>query len=129
MKSLLFSVLIFGGISQAFAASSRCSELSAELNSMKNAQSQLLQTFVQRDGDFAQTLEQHEAKLEKTMAKAGALKKADLLVMLRSAAAFRSHQDKEQDLVNKFEKATEKLLTEVQTCLEHPALASVSEQK
>ena len=128
MKNITFALVVFSTI-HSFAASSRCAELSQELNSMQRAQAQLLESFARRDGDFAQTLEQHESKLERVLSKSGHVRRSDILVLRRSAAVFRSHEEKEQELVSKFEKATEKLLTEVQTCLDPKTLASVSEQK
>ena len=128
MKHIAFALFVLCS-ARLFAATSRCAELGQELNSMQKAQTQLLESFVRRDGDFAQTLEQHESKLERTLSKSGHLKRSDILVLRRSAAVFRALEEKEQALVAKFEKASEKLLTEVQTCLEPKTLASVSEQK
>ncbi len=100
------------------ASASKCASLVQELQAMQKAQHQLFQSFSQKNGTVARTFDQHANQLDKKLAQQGKLKKSDLQVLKQSANAFRGHELRESNLVQRFEKASQQLFDQVQSCLE-----------
>ena len=114
--SILMSLLL---AADSQAGSKKCMDLIQELQAMQKAQHQLLQSFSQKNGMVAETLDQHADQLQMKMSRQGKLKKSDIQGLRLSAKAFRSHESKEENLVERFERASQQLFDQVQSCLEN----------
>lgn len=99
------------------AADKKCSDVMKELQAMKKAQHQLFASFTQKNGTVAEVLDQHADQLQNKMNRQGKLKKTDLNSLKQSAKAFRGHEEREEKLVQRFEKATQELFEQVESCL------------
>ncbi len=106
-----------GGLS---AADKSCAALATELKSMQQAQHQLLSSIGQKSTSMAETLDWHANHLNKVIDSQTKVKKADLKLIRSAANAFRQHEVRESDLVERFEKASVQLLDQVQSCLKAP---------
>lgn len=116
-------LLLWGSGSQLLAASNliqrpkSCSQLALELESMQGAQRHLLQSFIRKNEMMAQVLEQNAHQIETKINSRQNVKVSDLGTLKGSANAYRGHQSRESNLINKFEAASSKLIDEVQRCL------------
>lgn len=121
-KAGVFAILLFISHVTATAASAgksdrTCASLVKDLKAMQTAQKQLMASFIRKNDMMAQVLEQNASRLETQMAKQRSLKRSDLKALRVSAQTFRGHDEKEQALVARFEKASSQLLVQVQECL------------
>jgi hypothetical protein len=94
-----------------------CAQLSKDLVGMQNAQKSLLATFVRKNEMMAAVLDQNALRMETKIEQRQALKLSDLHSLKNSADAYRNHEAKEKELVNKFEQASSSLIGEIQKCL------------
>lgn len=104
--------------SLANAGEKTCAELIDDVKAMRQAQSQLFNSYDQKTSSIATTLDLHSENLQKAQKKYGRLKKTDFKGLNRSADALRKNQLKEANLIARFEKASSQLLDQVQSCLE-----------
>jgi len=98
-------------------ASIKCESLVKDLRAMQAAQKQLMSSFIRKNDTMAQVLEQNAKRLETQMAQRRSMKRSDLRALRVAAQTFRGHDEKEQALVARFEKASTQLLDQVQQCL------------
>jgi hypothetical protein len=98
-------------------AAERCDSLVKDLQAMHEAQKQLMASFIRKNDTMAVVLEENADQLENKMMINRSIKKTDLKSLRISAQTFRSHDEKEQALVSRFEKASGKLLGQVADCL------------
>ena len=108
----LFSVSVLA------APSKKCETLAKDLKAMQAAQSQLMSSFIRKNDTMAEVLEQNADRLDHKMTTQRSLKRSDLEALSVSAKAFRGSDQREQALVNRFEKASAQLLDQVRECLE-----------
>ena len=102
------------------SAPPRCGDLIHDLKAMQSAQKQLLQSLGQKNQIIATVLDQNAEKLEKIMSHQRTLKRSDLSSLHISAQAFRCQAKRETALIAKFERASDELLGQVQSCLSSP---------
>jgi hypothetical protein len=98
-----------------------CAKTAEDLRGMQEAQRQILTSLSKQNQSLAGTLDQHADVLDKKMNRSGKVKKTDIQVIHRSAQSFRLYGEKEQNLVRKYEKASNELLSKVQICLSSAA--------
>lgn len=84
---------------------------------MQAAQKELMDSFIRKNDTMAVVLEENADQLENKMMINRSIKKTDLKSLRISAQTFRSHDEKEQALVARFEKASSQLLGQVSDCL------------
>lgn len=114
----LFKVLVVVGLwCFTFGARASCIETMQELNAMNVAQQQLLQSFVNKNETVAMSLDSFAARFAKKQQKAKALTAAEVASLSTSADSFRAHQNREQQLVDRFNKVSSELMAKVQSCL------------
>ncbi len=112
-----FSVLIFSSFVFANSNSSQCRDLIHDLQAMQSAQKELMRSFSQKNEMMAVVLEQNADKFEKSLTSRRALKRSDFSSLRVSARAFRGHEQRESALIERFQKASEQLMEQVQSCL------------
>ncbi len=66
---------------------------------------------------MAVVLEQNADKFEKSLTSRRALKRSDFSSLRVSARAFRGHEQRESALIERFQKASDQLMEQVQSCL------------
>jgi hypothetical protein len=125
MREVLLAWIFIAGLwgnSQARAATgttaatgAECKPLKLQLTEMHKAQMHLLNSLVSKNDAMADTLKSFAKDLEK---KAPRTESSDFLRLNQSAVAFRAHKIRELDLVQRFEKQSQSLLTQVARCLE-----------
>lgn len=113
-------VLILGILSSfdAQAAKNRCDHLVQELKAMQQAQHQLLTAHSSKNELLSETMIRHAEQLEQILATDRPIKKNHIQNLRLSAKAFQQHEDRESRLVQRFEKASDRLLGQVQACME-----------
>ncbi|MFN7454468.1 MAG: hypothetical protein ACK5RO_07390 [Pseudobdellovibrionaceae bacterium] len=102
-----------------------CSDLVLELHAMQAAQSSLLKSFVSKNETMAESFDQVATELKVRKQKKESIKNRDIAALSKSAEAFRGHGDREAKLVQRFEKASQDLVRQVEICLT-PAVKSAS---
>ncbi len=115
MRALFLASAILMATTVASAASDNCKALKAELQSMKEAQSQIMNSLVSNHETFASTLEEYSDNLE--LASGEASKKSIAKEMKASAKAFRTRGVQGKRMAEKLQEATNDLLTRVSECL------------
>lgn len=117
MMGFKTGILVFLFSLSGMAASNKCETFAKDLKAMQVAQKQLMATFIRKNDTMAQVLEQNARRLETQLVHRRSLKRSDLNALRIAAQTFRGHDEKEQALVNRFEKASASLLEQVQKCL------------
>lgn len=117
MLGFKVGVLVFLFSLSSMAASNKCETIAKDLKAMQAAQKQLMATFIRKNDTMAHVLEQNANRLETQLVQRRSLKRSDLSALRVAAQTFRGHDEKEQALVNRFEKASSQLLEQVQKCL------------
>ncbi|MFN7825301.1 MAG: hypothetical protein ACK5P6_08065 [Pseudobdellovibrionaceae bacterium] len=102
-----------------------CSDLVLELHAMQAAQSSLLKSFVSKNETMAESFDQVATELKVRKQKKESIKNRDIAALSKSAEAFRGHGEREAKLVQRFEKASQDLVRQVEICLT-PAVKSAS---
>lgn len=97
-----------------------CRDLVKELRIFQTAQSSLMRGFAQKNETLAETLDLYSSQFK---SRKGILKKSDYVSLNQSADAFRSHGQRELNLVGRFETTSGALLNQVARCLESTATA------
>jgi hypothetical protein len=115
MKALILASALILATTAASAAGENCKALKAELQSMKEAQSQIMNSLVSNHETFASTLEEYSDSLE--LASGEASKKSITKDMKASAKAFRTRGVQGKRMSEKLQEATSDLLTRVSECL------------
>jgi hypothetical protein len=121
LVSILVSIFLSSvGFAAANLTANKCENLIQDLKSMQAAQTELLSSFMKKNETMAEVLDQHADRLEKSLILHQSLKKTDLRSLHLSAEAFRGHQQKETAIVDRFGKASNDLLDQVEACLTSP---------
>lgn len=85
---------------------------------MKMAQHQLLESRSATTELFSNALNQHADNFEQILADSQRIKKSHVQNLRVSAKAFQKHENQESQLIQRFEKASDQLLDQVQACIE-----------
>lgn len=85
---------------------------------MQQAQHQLLTSHSSKNELLANTLNRHAEYLEQVLANDRQVKKSHIQKLRLSAKAFHLHENRELQLIQRFEKASDQLLGQVQACIE-----------
>lgn len=85
---------------------------------MQQAQHQLLTSHSSKNELLSETMIRHAEQLEQILATDRPIKKNHIQNLRLSAKAFQQHEDRESRLVQRFEKASDRLLGQVQACME-----------
>ena len=114
---IVSGLLLFLLSSAAHATNNKCENLAQELKAMQQAQHQLLESRAAKGELLSETMDQHAAQLEKILASSHQIKRGHIQNLRLSAKAFRGHENREAQLIQRFEKASDQLLDQVQACL------------
>ncbi|MFS4458616.1 hypothetical protein [Bdellovibrio sp. HCB2-146] len=113
MKSI--AVLSAALLLSVSAQASTCGELRQELDAMKKAQQQMMDSLVNNHETFASTMEEYSTSV--SAAKGGPLNKTISKKMGASAQAFRVRGIQGRRMAQKFERASDDLMERVAACL------------
>lgn len=114
MKSI--SMLIAAALLSVNAqASTNCGELRQELDAMKRAQQDMMESLVNNHETFASTMEEYSSSV--SASKGGTLNKTISKKMGASAQAFRTRGIQGKRMQLKFEQASSDLISRVEACL------------
>lgn len=114
-------------VSQSVFASS-CESLIKDLNQMQEAQSVLLQTFVDKNETVAKGFDSQAKKFSEKYQLDSAIEDSDFLGLRQAAEGFRLHKKREQLLVNKFQDKSNDILMRVKECLKSSSRVAVPKQ-
>jgi hypothetical protein len=115
MKALILASALLLATTVASASGDNCKALKAELNAMKDAQTQMMGSLVSNHETFASTLEEYSENLASTSGDAP--KKSITKEMKASAKAFRTRGVQGKRMAEKLQEATGDLLSRVAECL------------
>ncbi|QLY25133.1 hypothetical protein [Bdellovibrio sp. KM01] len=115
MKALILASAILIATTAASASNDNCKALKTELQSMRDAQSQIMNSLVSNHETFASTLEEYSDNL--VVASGETSKKSITKEMKASAKAFRTRGVQGKRMSDKLQEATSDLLTRVADCL------------
>jgi hypothetical protein len=96
---------------------SECAQTANELAQMHAAQAQLLESFVRKNETIAGSYEAFAKRFDEQEKKSKKVNSIDVASLRHSAEAFRTHRDREKQLIEKFDKATLALISKVQACI------------
>lgn len=91
-----------------------CDELRSEIKNLRNAQSYLMKSLVQKNDTLAETL---EIFAKDVLGQKSRNAKNDSRKLKQTAASFRSHSIREQGLVDRFEALAQDLYSRIDECL------------
>ncbi len=111
---LVLTLFFFLIVPQAYANGRPCGTLVHELNQMKNAQNQIVNSLAQNHDTFADQLS--DLSFELALYKKTVPRKA-LEAMEKSAQAYRVRSHKAQETAQRLDDMTESLIARVQRCL------------
>lgn len=122
-------LMMFGAISTAGAAipamdsvdGPSCDELRSEIKNLRNAQSYLMKSLVQKNDTLAETL---EIFAKDVLGQKSRNSKSDSKKLKQAATSFRSHSIREQGLVDRFEALAQDLYARIDECLPKTETAS-----
>jgi hypothetical protein len=117
MNRILLTGTILLISAQGAFASSKCSELKAELKAMSEAQSQILNSMINNHETFASTLEEYSSTISSTD-DVGSVKEVTSQ-MKDSARAFRKRGQQGKRTADKLNEATTDLVARVSACLKN----------
>jgi hypothetical protein len=112
---VVFSIVVFCTVGFC-KADQDCDKLSSELLSMKNAQTQLLSSMVNKDLALARSLDLQAENVQKNRVYSEQLVSS----LKRSANNLRDHHKSEAKIIDRYERLTAQLLTKVIGCLSNP---------
>lgn len=119
--SLILSVNMLARSVQADSVSVKsCDHLMTQLWSMHKAQKTLLNSLLRKNETMSTTLDRYASKLANQGNRAA---QNDLLSLRSSANAYRSHQEREQQLVSRFDKQSVTVISEIENCIKINAQA------
>lgn len=98
-----------------------CEDLKGEIKNLRQAQSYLMKSFVQKNDTLAETLEIFAKDVLGQKAKNA---KSDSKKLKQAASSFRSHSLREQGLVDRFEALAQDLYSRIEECLPKNETAS-----
>jgi hypothetical protein len=113
MKSI--PMLIVAALLSVNAQASNCGELRQELDAMKRAQQDMMESLVNNHETFASTMEEYSSSI--SVAKGGPLNKTISKKMGASAQGFRTRGIQGKRMQMKFETASNDLMNRVEACL------------
>lgn len=90
---------------------------------MQQAQASLLKSLSKKNESMAKTLDQFGKNFEGLASQKKSVRRADVLGLKISAKAFREHGNREEQLIKRFEIATNELLNQVESCLSKSTIA------
>ena len=110
---------LIGALSLSFCIScvcraSNCVDLTRQLSEMQKAQTILLESMVHKNDSLANVLDRYAGDFEASELR---LAKTDIESMQKSANAFRQHKQREQTLIQKFNRQSQLLITKANDCL------------
>ena len=111
-------MLIFVVLHVDASDSLNCAQLGKDLGAMQAAQRSLLGSLEAHNNTLASTLDQYADVVEKP-----GLQVKTALSLRKSAESFRSQRLQQQQLIERFEKMTQSLILQVQSCLTRTATA------
>lgn len=98
---------------------SDCSNLIDDLQAMKKAERSLMQTMVNRSETMAETLNKYADDFNDLKSRNQKIERKDILSLRRTADTFIDHKHREEQLVQRYQKASDSLLKEVALCLQN----------
>jgi len=121
-RSQIFTItgLLLTLVLSSAAQAKSCGELADDLALMQKAQSSLLDSMVHKNESMASTLDQYAQNFSTKKV----VRKEDVVSLKKSGQAFRSHGEREEKLVLRFEKKSVELIEMVQQCLKSKTIAA-----
>jgi hypothetical protein len=101
----------------AVGANANCRDLLSDLKAMRMAQKTLLSNMVNNNETMATTLEDYSLHLKEASRIKRPISVKDISSLHQSASAFRSHRARESQLVARFNKASDSLVSRIEACL------------
>lgn len=114
--SLIVFLMVMGFLG-GFAQAGTCKDLGADLAAMQAAQKELLNSFVNKNDSMASSLDAFAFEFSKKEEEKMRISTVDIAALRKSAEAFRHHKTREANLVNRFEKASQDVVSKIQACL------------
>jgi Skp family chaperone for outer membrane proteins len=106
--------------------SSNCADLVNDLQTMKKAEKSLMQTMVNRSDAMADTLNKYADDFNELKSQNKKIERKEILSLRRTAETFKDHKQREEVLVQRYQKASDQLLREVASCLGATSVAEAS---